>query len=231
MTERYKNNTKSLPIEIAYNNLVIDELVKGGAIKYDASYTPGTIKHKANLQRIGYDKTQKNRLYLVECMKVYDLQGFVSLIGSGIDINYSLQPGRWTALHHIFAQADCESNSKNDDFIDICTKNVYLHFANILIHHKAKPLKDTVGRTPLMCMSTHANSLKYTKHIIDLYADYEADYYGLDRQEYKDKFCALRRGEYVSVPNIMCVGPTISASMKKVYDTFWESFRTHTETE
>lgn len=226
LCSRYRTPRLCEPIKIQYNDVVIDILVRHGADKKDASYVRESETYDSNLKRIKYDPARNDKLFLVECMKHYDVPAFISLIASGIDVNKTVTDGRWTALHHAFAEADRGSVCDNYDFISICTENQHLQFANILIKHKAKPLKDAMGRTPLMCMSFHAHNLPYTQKVIELYIDYEADYHGLNREEYREKFFALRSGGYKSIPTMMGLGPSVSAPMKDVFDAFWESFKT-----
>jgi hypothetical protein len=216
---------KCKPIEIAYDNVIIDILLQYGADKEDASYVRATKKYNSNLQRIRYNPSQTDKLFLVKCVNDYDIPSFISLIASGVDLNKTVAPDRWTTLHHIFSHVNQENVSENYNYISICTENVYLHFANILIKHKAKPLKDAVGRTPLMCMSFHVNNLGYACSVINQYIDYEATYYGLDRKEYKEKLLAFLFGDHKPVTSMIGMNHVLDARLKAVNTVFWDSFK------
>lgn len=222
---RYNKNKYSA-INIAYDHGIITKLIEYGAIEDDASYIKFTKTYHTNLERINYDTNNQKENYLINCVKSHDIPAFISLIASGYSLETTTKSSGWTALHNIFSQADGGHVSDSYDFIDIASDNIYLHFANILIKHHVKPLKDTVGRTPLMCMSFHAHNLIYINKIIDLYINYEADYYELNRDEYKCKFFKLREGAFKSVETVYGLGPSVSVPIKSVFDNFWESFET-----
>jgi hypothetical protein len=223
------------PIALAENEDCVILLTKYGAVTDEASCILETTKHKENLQKnipkavsqmdLKSDINETN--CLLEHVDTLDYSSLISLIKSGYNVNHQNKTSGWTVLHHVFSRADYGNISTNENFIHIMSKNEMLRFANILIKKGAKPLKDNVGRTPLMCLSFHAHNLSYVHQVINLYVDFEADYYELNRKEYRNKFIKLREGGFKSFQQI--IGSSILVPTKRVFDEFWKSFKSSDE--
>ena len=216
------------PIEIAHNMETINLLVNLGADKEMASYLPHSQRAIKNFERIGFDTVTKNHLngkgilFLLDTFNYSDLSSLLSLIGAGIDINKSgTSDGKWTIMHHLFADIFCGHVSDELDFIDMA-KRKNLKWINILIKHGAVPLKDKVGRTPLMCVGF--NDTIYANMIIKQYAKYEADYHGVNEKIYLERLLKLRNGGYKSQSTLCGLGPSVAVPMQNIFDQFWNSF-------
>lgn len=216
------------PIEAAHTPEAIEALCSLGESKENSPFLKGTKAHSQALSRIGFDPQkqlpldEKGELLLMKAVAKSDLSAFVALIGEGVDVNQTkVAAGGWTCLHNLFSKISSGSVSPEYDYTAIATEDFQVKLINILIKHGAKPLKDSAGRTPLMCLNFNPFNTQYNYQIIDMYINFEAAYYHLDPKEYKEKFFRLRTGGFSS-NGALSVEP-----MKSVFDQFWESFETH----
>lgn len=189
------------PMDIAHSEDTVQVLCAAGGDIVNSSFTKGTPTQQEALKRIGFDPEKgidqldpKGELFLTKAANDRDVSAFVALIGEGVDVN-QVKPTkpRWTVLHQLFDNVYGASVSDEYDYMAVA--EVYeLKLINILIKHGAFPLRDTFGRTPLMCLKFNLSNNGFTKNVIDAYINYEADYYKLDPKEYKEKFFKLRSG-------------------------------------
>jgi hypothetical protein len=212
------------PINLAYQLDVIDLLCAHGERRDHAPYLKGTQAHREALERIGFKgeafDPKEDVPILIKAIKLMDIPAVIALIGEGIDVNQRTREGmRWTALHWLFSKIHHNSISEEYDYIDLA-EDIHLRLINLLIKSGAKPLKDDAGRTPLMCLTFHPFGSRCNDRIIKDYISFEADYYGFDLEEYRQKFYKLRGGGYQSVDHI-------STPIVAQFNAFWKSFEKH----
>lgn len=214
------------PIQLAHTRNAVDLLCSYGEDIEKASFLPGTKAHNEALARIGSD--EHDELSLIKAYKKRDIAAFVALIGSGVDVNKQKQSG-WTVLHELFSKVSHGSVNDEYDYINI-SNDIEIRLINILIKQGASPLTDNVGRTPLMCLSFHPFNLCYYRKVIDIYIAFEASYYNLDPQEYREKFHKLRQGGYHptgAVEVLLSMGRSTAEPIRSVFHQFWRSFEGH----
>jgi len=194
------------PLDIALDPKVINILEKYGATR-------------SNPSNIEIDQSQK----LYSAYRGRSIKKFVHLLMSDKDCVDQTGESGWNILHKLFADYSHDSISEIYDFIDLAESHE-LRLINMLIKYtNAKPLKDKIGRTPIMCMTFHPFAKLVTK-VIQTYSNFEADYYKLDRNEYINKIFALRNGGFKDVETIFS---SVSVPIKHVFDEFWASFINH----
>lgn len=221
------------PIDIAHSEDIIKVLCAAEEDALNSSFSKGTLNHQQALVRIGFDPAKgldqldaDGELFLTKAARAQDISAFVALIGEGVDVN-QIKPtkGMWTVMHRLFADVYDGSVSEEYDYLNIAN-DYRLKLINILIKHGAVPLKDAVGRTPLMCMTLHPFNAGFNNKVIDLYSDYEAKYYNVDCGEYRDKFCKLRDGGFVTV---RAFPASVAIPIRTDFERFWKSFEDHSE--
>lgn len=215
---------KCCPIELAYTDEMVDTLCLFRADRSLSPYLKDTEAHKAAIGRIG--SYNINVEGLVKAHEQLDIQAFIALLGEDVDVNQRLKKkNEWTCLHKLFSKINRGSVCLGSDYIN-STYQLEIQLINMLIKHGAQPLKDAYGRTPLMCLFPHAPG-NFFHHVVKMYSDFEALYYGLDPNEYQNKIFKLRGEEYErseiwfksKVPQDIC----------SLYDQFWKSFADKTE--
>lgn len=209
-------------IETAHIRESIEALCQLGIDREESPFLQGTKAHREALARVGFDPkkgihqwTKEGKCYLILAAKNGDISAFIALIGVGIDVNERNQSeGKWTVLHELFASISNGSVSDEYDYIHMSQEDFQIQLINILIQHGAAPLKDQYGRTPLMCLNHSPHDISYVRRVIERYANFEADFYGLNRDEYQEKLSRLRYGGLASGGGLI----------QAVIDQFWESF-------
>ncbi len=214
------------PIEYAHTDEAVNLLCSFGEERENSPFLKETQAHSNALSRIGFKQIdEKGEIPFIKAYEQHDVAAFVALLGEGVDVNQRRETGaHWTSLHHLFSEISSGSVSKEYDYISIASKNLEHRLINMLIQHGALPLKDAIGRTPLMCLSFHPFNTAYTRQITEIYIDFEAAYYGLNKEEYREKFFKLRSGGYVSHETLL---GSHTVPIKSVFDNFWASFTTH----
>ncbi len=223
------------PIDTAHTNETVNLLCKFGECRENSPFLKNTRAHMEALKRIGFDREkglnqfdENNNLFLMKAAQASDVAAFVALIGEGINVNQRTTIGtRWTALHHLFSKVYHGSVSPEYNYTSIATDDLEIKLINILIKHNAVPLKDSIGRTPLMCLSFNPFNIAYNNQIIDIYIEFEAKHFNLDPKEYREKFKKLRDGGYSSYESFL--GDSVSVPILSVFDSFWASFEKQSE--
>jgi hypothetical protein len=130
-----------------------------------------------------------------------------------------------TILHCLFESFSDNSISVIDDFVHLAESDE-LRMINILIKCGAQPLKDNIGRTPLMCMSFNPTN-NLVNNVIEMYCEFEASHYGLDKNKYLENILSLRIGKFntdtKNVEKFKFYCPSKLAA-KDVFDKFWQNF-------
>lgn len=215
---------KGSPIELAYTKEMVEVLCLYGADKSKSPYTKGSTVHQEALRR---NESVLNSPIGVEglltAFKQKDYRAFIALLGNGVDVNQRRsQENCWTCLHELFSEMTFRSLCSGSDYL----KSVYEfepRLINMLIKHGAKPLKDVYGRTPLMCVPRHAPEDFFSGQVLKTYADFEANYYGLDPKKYRKNILQIRNEFFFGMDgwyNCTFVPP----EHRWLFNQFWESF-------
>jgi hypothetical protein len=106
------------------------------------------------------------------------------------------------------------------DLIDMSDDD-NLYIINILIKLGAKPVKDNIGRTPLMCLPFHSFT-GMTKLILNMYCEFEAKFYKISPKDYYEKLLKLRTCEFQNT--ISQIKSHVLIPIKETFDEFWGSF-------
>ena len=214
------------PINKACNPAIIETLCTYGESRENSPYLKGTKAHQQALERIGFisgkglDQKDKDGIpLLIKAVKEKDIPAIVALIGEGVDVNQRTGQGAsWTALHWLFSDISHASGMEYNFFA--LAEDIDVRIIKLLIQNGAKPIKDEVGRTPLMCLTFNGYFSGSNKYMIADYIDFEAEYYKIDTKEYREKFDKLRDGGFESVYSV-------AVPLKEKLDRFWSSFEEH----
>jgi len=213
------------PIDCAHTSEAVDLLCSFGEVRDNSPFIKGTAAHATALNRIGFNSEnglnqldENKELFCTRAYEKDDLAAFIALIGEGVDVNQrNGKSAGWTTLHRLFSEikwgAFDDGGAAKDSF--------EIQLINILMKHGVAPLKDEMGRTPLMCLNF--SDKEYTRQVIDLYIGFEAAYYNLDPKEYKENFTKLRKGGFRPIS----LFSDSLTPIKPVFDNFWASFETH----
>ena len=222
------------PIESAHTSEAVELLCSFGEDKEKSPFLKGTKAHKDALIRVGFNPEKglnqlddEGELLFIKAFTQRYIAAFVALIGEGLAVNQKKETGAsYTTLHKLFSNINDGSINEEYDYISIA-ENIEIRFINILIKHGAAPLKDAFGRTPLMCLTFKPFNTVYNHEIIDMYINFEAAYFKLDPEEYREKFFKLRDGGFST--EVSFSAGVVSVPIKSVFDKFWASFETHSE--
>lgn len=224
--------TKFYPIEAAYTEQTVALLCAAGENLNNAPFTKGTKAYQEALARVGYNPSQESHLdangelFYIKAYIQSDIAAFVALLGAGVNVNQQKQTeSQWTSLHTLFSKINSGSVSEEYDYVCIST-DFTIRLINMLIRSGAKPLRDKLGRTPLMCLTHNSFNTVYNNQIINMYIHYEAAHYGIDPYTYKTAFQRLRQGGFRSQATL---GPILSVPIQSAFDAFWASFESGAE--
>lgn len=114
-----------------------------------------------------------------------------------VGINNADSSGQ-TALHYAFIENQSFFNdNKTKKTVDTeLTESQYTQAIDLLIARGAEPLKDNKGRTPLMCSIRQGFSASFNLRLINRYYQFEAKYYQIDPEEYKNRLIKLHQTAY-----------------------------------
>ena len=172
-----------------------------------------------SLRKITLPESVQNK-DLIQAVKKWDLAAFMTLIEE-VDVNQrGPTEARWTCLHHLFAELNHGSVSEEYDYVAIA-QSKEIHWIDYLIKRGARPLRDEVGRTPLMCLTLNSFNRGFNRQVIDRYAGFEATFYNLDPEEYKQKLFHLRDTGFSSQEILF---GTIAVPIASIFNRFWKSF-------
>lgn len=220
----YDQSFEFTPLDLAHTEESIDAFTSLDINITRFPYIKGTTAHINALARLKFktDDQSNSLYYLIKAYNAHDIGAFIALIGAGVDLNQCECTSKWTCMHELFSSIFNPSSDSTDNYKSIAFDDFHLRLINILIKNGALPLKDNMGRTPLMCLSQSSACHAYILQIINLYIDFEADYYKLNREEYRLKFKKLRLSlspseKYVS-------DKEIPALHQRNIEDFWNSF-------
>ncbi|MBA2727824.1 MAG: hypothetical protein H0U49_06605 [Parachlamydiaceae bacterium] len=227
-----KKDVKICPMDLALDIESIDLYCSFGESRDNSPFLKETSAHLSALKRIGYDFQKGPNQFssegiplIIKAVKESDYSAIAALLGEGADVNMRSQKGsRWTALHWLFSKFGQQSSSSEpNEYLEL-SNNEDLRLINIMIKKGALPLKDDLGRTPLMCLTFHVFWDKCQSKILDDYIGFEAKYFGINPHEYRSKFTTLRESGFKSVETLF---DTVSVPVVAVFDQFWNSFKEH----
>lgn len=136
-----------------------------------------------------------------------------------IDINQATLTKGWTALHQAFYQNQGIIMSNADESV---TNSRHTKAIDLLILNGAKPLKDKLGRTPLMCLCYDNKFNKvFNEALIKRYCKFESDYYGIPSELYARellKFPGFRKDS-----DFLVFYQSNNTHKIKEIELFWES--------
>lgn len=183
-------------LEMASSMKLISHLAHLGADVTTSSFIKENLVHQEALQSaITIMQTSKvpKTHWIRKTAENMDLPELLSLISHGIDVNAQDEKSGWTVLHSLFSSLNFESCHTRDLF-ELMTGNIVIRMINILIQAGAKPLKDKLGRTPLMCCYfDHTPSFYDLSPIIDMYADFESNYHACGMYRYRNRLRDVKR--------------------------------------
>lgn len=184
------------PIESTYIKETVNTLIEFGESPANSPFIKGSEAHKKALERVGfthwnlYDgQDDEGELFLIKAYKQKDIGAFIALISAGIDINTPSKVGsKNTCLHHLFEKIRFQHNDPSRIFIHLATENLEIRLINILLMNKARPTKNSEGKTPLMLLNFTTESHEVNYKIIDLYIDNEAKFHNIKKDYYRNIF-------------------------------------------
>ena len=141
-----------------------------------------------------------------------------------IDINHADSVRGWTILHEVFSMNQSFEHfyDKTIDDKDIADSR-HIKAIDLLIYYGAKPLKDRIGQTPLMCLTNNKLSQSFNRSVIDRYYKSEADYYRIDPEKYKSELIKLSCPEFNTVKKKGSSLFRITVPRKNAIKSFWDN--------
>lgn len=151
---------------------------------------------------------EKGKILLHEAISILvPVQSVALLLQAGADV-HSCSFGGWTPLHRAFAKDAYPTSRRMTEVSDV------------LITYGAKPIKDKQGRTPLMVLSLNNFNNEYRGELINKFYEFEANYYGVDPENYRRSLFELYRGGFQTIVNPY--GPDFSEATPGAIKNFWE---------
>jgi hypothetical protein len=181
-------------IELAHTPKAIDALSILGADRALSPFLKETHSHKKALERVGFahslPEVEQYRAF-IKAIITLDIRAVIALIGAGIDPCWQEKESGWTLLHFLFSMNMPLMSSKYEE---IAMSDRITRIIHILMTHGARPLLDSMLRTPLMCLSR--KEILKIDPLVNLYIHFEATANSIPFDIYKGKLLAFLANDF-----------------------------------
>lgn len=148
-----------------------------------------------------------------------------------LDIDEQDRMDNYTALHEAFS-CNNRVGLPGEALKQTLEKNPFTKAIDLLIENGASPIENTssdasgdeihLGKTPLMCLEGVKRNPAYTILLIDRYSDFEAAYYGVDKELYKKAMLSYH-GSSLSFLNKSSFRKHVPQQEQNSIETFWKA--------
>jgi hypothetical protein len=176
------------PIELAHTADAVLSFASFGIDENFSLFLKSSRAHKKVLEEVGFhpglEEREKWQL-LLNAALAENIRAFIALFSEGINLNWQEEVTGWTLLHYLFSQL----TALDRPYEEIVVSNKKVRFIHILMKYGAIPLRDSLNRSPIMCLSYEHN---LCTPIIDYFLHFEAKAGGFSPIIFRDHFLKLR---------------------------------------